>query len=192
MTDEKPEYELIAFWQDHEAGIQPPTLEQVRRHAEAFQHRTRLWNIWAYAGGLLTAVLWARILLLGRPSALQGFGEILIIAASLCWLYLVRKGRAARSVPESVGLNACMDFYRAELVRQRDFLLRSWRYFLLPIPGFVVLEINTALRSPNISPSQHIVFFAFLALSAGLVMAARRRQAARLQREIDVLSSTHK
>jgi len=187
VSSEMTVQDLMVFWQDHEVDIAPPSLAEVRRRPPRFQTGIRLWNVFQYVGGVLTILLYGRLLLLRTSSFLEGLGETLTILAGLCGLYLLRKGRSARSVPASLGLNACLDFHRSELARQRDFLLKSWRYLLLAVPGFIVLQIDAAVRLRYVTWSQRVGPFVIMALFLGLVVFARRRQANRLQREIDSL-----
>jgi hypothetical protein len=192
MTNEFVINNIRTLWQDHivETGTLP--LNEVRHRAREFQKATRRWNALWYLGASVAAVSFARFLLL-HPSVLARIGAGLGLAAVCLGIYLVHKGRSAQVVPEAMGLTTCIIFHRTGLERQRDFLLRSWRYLLLPIPGAVVFAIGVARSSP---PSLGIVpATLFVPLYAALTLGvakARRLHARRLQLEIDALNTAEK
>ena len=146
----------------------------------------RLWNALSYVMGAVAILAYARLLFI-HPSLLSVAGRGLIIVAIVAGAYQMHKGRSARAVPSDLG-STYIDFHLRELERQRAFLVRSWRYLLLPLPGTALLLVGSP--PPNLSVAGEFVFV--LALLFFGIMAARRRQARKLQREIDALADAER
>ena len=182
MANEVLLNEVIVTWQTHTVEVEIVPLEEIRRRAARFQRAVRLWNAFYYAIGAISVIAYGRLLFL-RPSLLSGFGISLILVGALCAMYQMHKGRSARPVPADLGV-AHVDFHRRELERQRDFLLRSWRYLLLPLPGLAVLFIAWRLPHQTLASAESAVL---VALYLFAIAMARRRQARKLQDEIDGL-----
>ena len=69
-----------------------------------------------------------------QPETLERAGDLLTIAALVYIAYRFRKQRLS-APPVALGRTNCVDFYRAELVRQRDLSKDSWGYLLPFVPG---------------------------------------------------------
>ena len=92
---------------------------------------------------------------------------------------------SAESLGTDVGMKSSLDFYRAQLERQRDLVGSVWRWALLPfVPGFLVLLIGQARAQP--ARVSFVVAYGVLALILGVGLHARnRRAAAGIQRLLD-------
>jgi len=59
---------------------------------------------------------------------------------------LYRKG-SPTAMPSDIGSATCLEFFRSELVRQRDLLRNVWTWYLIPmVPGYLALNVATALQ----------------------------------------------
>jgi len=191
MSNELVVNGIRTLWQDHVVETETLSLNDIRNRARKFQKVTGRWNLVWYVSASITAVSFARFLLV-YPSAIVRAGAGLGIAAAFLGIYLIHRGRSAQIVPDGVGLTTCITFHRTELERQRDFLLRSWRYLLLPIPGAILFAIGVSNRAPQVGilPEAGLVsLYAVLILG---VAKARQLQARKLQREIDALNAAEK
>jgi uncharacterized membrane protein YbjE (DUF340 family) len=94
---------------------------------------------------------------------------------------------SAASLQENVAINNSLEFYRAQLERQRDLLRSVWIWFLLPfVPGFVVGLIGYARAQP--SHQSATIVYSVLALILGIGLhLLNHRAAVRLQRVLDRL-----
>jgi hypothetical protein len=187
MANEVLLNELITTWQEHTVEVEVPSLDEIHQSVKKFQRTVRLWNAFYYAMGAISIVAYGR-LLFASPSLFTGVGSVLIIAGALCGTYQIHKGRSARPVPTDLG-STYIHFHRRELQRQRIFILKSWRYLLLPLPGVIVLMFAWRLPNALLANGQFVVLFALLIFG---VIGARRRQARKLQREIDALDAAEK
>jgi hypothetical protein len=174
------------LWQSDAVDEVRMPVAEVRRKAARFQNKIRMWNAFQYAAGILTIVGYGR-LLLGHPSLGGVFGILLLIAAPIAGMYLIHEGRSARSLPQDMALNSCLDFHRREVERQRDFLLRSWRYLLLPVPGMVVLSLQAGSAVPSVRWRGNFELAVIVIVFFLAVTMARRLQARKMQREIEAL-----
>jgi hypothetical protein len=184
MTNEPVLNEIVTSWREHDVSVPSPSLADIHRRAHVFQKRILLWNAFQYLMGAVTIVSYAT-LLFAHPSVRFGIAVTLIIAGCLFGMYRVHQERSSRSVPTDLGSLTFVEFHRNELLRQRAFLLKSWRYLLLPLPGIAVL-MSTQRPNSWLATGEFVVLFALTLL--GVVMA-RRRQARKLQTEIESLDA---
>ena len=188
MSDELAINGIRTLWQNHVVEADTLPLNEIRDRARKFQRSTHLWNLLQYAAAVIVVAGYARLLLV-HPSILVRAGSGLFIAAAFYGMYQMHKGRSARPVPAAAALTTCITFHRKELERQRDFLLRSWRYLLLPVPGAIVFAIGVASRPPYFGIVPAIASALLYAASVFAITQARQRQARGLQREIDALDA---
>jgi len=81
-----------------------------------------------------------------------------------------------------------MEFYRGELVRQRDFLREIWRWYLGPlIPGPAWLVVGAAWPTPAICRTWRFLggYALVAALAFFLIAQINLKAAGRLQKRIE-------
>jgi len=113
---------------------------------------------------------------------------------SLCMIYAAYhayKWTWPRNLPEEAPINTCLEFYRRELERQRDYSHRWWRSGLpiLRLLGVVMAAVGTGTRNAPPHPLLNALPF-FLALAIWVVafLLLRKKQGREnLQREIEEL-----
>ena len=184
MTDSLQEDPLQALWQSQSRGERAMSIEHVREGARRLERRVARRNRREYIAAVVVVfgygwILW-RV-----PFATARIGAGLIIAATIFICYRLHVHGSAESLRTDVGMTSSLDFYRAQLERQRDLLDSVWRWFLLPfVPGFLVLMIGYSLAQPARVP--FVVAYGVLALMLGVGLhALNRRAAAGIQRLLD-------
>ena len=161
-------------------------LSEIRTKAERLDTKTRRWNAVGAVSIVLLVIaevwqVWINAELLERT------GDVLTIAALLYIAYRYRTHhRAPRSA--ALGITNCVEFYRAELVRQRDVASDSRGYLLPFVPG-----VTLSLLAGNLQglPTLRMIGVAAFGVALFLGIAWWNAYAARtLQREIDALDAS--
>jgi hypothetical protein len=90
-------------------------------------------------------------------------------------------------IPAAAGDQACLEFYRSELVRQRDLLRGVWWWYLLPfVPGMLVITIGRVAAEPALAPGAAIGTLIALLLFLG-IGKLNDLAAKKIQQDIDAL-----
>jgi Flp pilus assembly protein TadB len=186
MTDSRQEDPLQALWQSQSRGEPAISIEHVREGARRLERRVARRNRREYIAAVVVVFGYGWILWL-VPIATARIGAGLIIAATIFICYRLHVHGSAASLQADVGLTSSLEFYRAQLERQRDLLHSVWRFFLLPfVPGLLVLMIGYSLAQP--ARVSFAVAYGVLALMLGIGLhALNRRAAARIQGVLDRL-----
>lgn len=175
--------EVWRLWQQQ--GREEPTLplDQVRTKAERLDARTRRWNV-------VTGVLFILLLIKGalevwtQTGTLEHAGDLLVLAAFVYVAYRYRKWRLA-APPMALGKTNCVEFYRAELLRQRDLSKDSWGYLLPFAPGITLAILDGVLED---RPTTDRIVLVLLGVALFLGIAWWNAHTARkFQNEIDAL-----
>jgi hypothetical protein len=160
--------------------------EALQRRVVAFQTRIRRRNIREFVAAAFVIAFFSSVLRRDVPLSSQ-LSYVLIICGALVYVsYLYRRG-TARSLPASATPAILTDFYRSELVRQRDLLRGVWSWALAPmLPGLILFFASNIASHP----SAWSMMLPFAAVGTGvflLIWCANRHAARELQREIDDL-----
>jgi hypothetical protein len=176
------------IWQSQPVEDVKMSAEVIRKRANKFEKKILWRNVGEYAGGLVTAVPLAYFFAKADQVLFRiAFG---LFIAGMAWVafQLHRKGSAKR-MPTALGTSSCLQFFRAELERQRDVVSNVWPWYLAPlVPGFVVYTVAYTLASP--SPASWAGLALLDAIVAALFVAVwkmNQRAARCLQRMIDEL-----
>ena len=124
------------------------------------------------------------------PLARMGWGLL-----SLCMIYAAYHAYQwmwPRNLPEDAPIHTCLEFYRRELERERDYNRRWWRSGLpfLLLLGMVMAAVGTGARN---APLRHpllnaIPFFVVLAIWVVAFLLLRKKHGAQnLRQEIEEL-----
>lgn len=163
------------------------SLAGVPLRADALMKATRMRTLAGSAGSIFVAIF-ITLNFFNFPSLLQRIGEGMIVVGALYMLYQVYIGRG-RTAPSGASASAREEFYRAELVRQRDF--HRGRYFwarmIIFTPGCLLLCFACANVDPQnkacLLNGMVIIVFCIIAVPANL------RIARKYQRQIDELDA---
>ena len=196
-TRNRRENELTNFWKNQPVDRVEMSLARVRQVADAFERRVQWRNFGEYAGCAVVIACFGYYISIFQTTLIRtGCG--LVMAGTLFVAFALHRRGAARTLPEELALQTCLDFHRHELERQRDLLRSVWSWYLLPFaPGLAVFEAGVlaqAMAQPNAAAheTRAITTFAIAIAGCSVVFVSigvlNRRAASKLQREIDGLA----
>jgi hypothetical protein len=162
------------------------SLREIRTKAERLETKTRRWGVMT-AVLVLLIVLWEAWQVWIQEEMLERAGDLLTIAAFVYVAYRFRRHRLA-APPVALGRTNCVDFYRAELVRQRDLSKDSWGYLLPFVPGVTLALFGGGFAARPTSQMIALIGFG-VALFLGIAWW-NAHTARMLQREIETLDAT--
>ena len=161
-------------------------LSDIRMKALHLDNGTRRWNAVGAASIVLLVVVetWQVWI---NEELLERVGDALTIAALLYTAYRYRRHHRA-APPAALGSTSGVEFYRAELVRQRDLAGDSWGFLLPFVPGVALSLLGGPVQDRPASQVFAIAAFG-VALFVGIAwlnaFTARKRQM-----EIDALDAS--
>ena len=119
-------------------GIKMST-EALRQRSGKFEKRIRLRNIREYVASLVAALAFGYFFVTTH-AVLFRVAYVLFIAGLGWVVFQLHRRGSARSMPAAMGTSTCLQFFRAELERQRDIVKNVLPWYLAPlVPGFVFL-----------------------------------------------------
>ena len=177
--------EVLALWQQQAREEQMVPLDDIRVKAERLDAKSRRMRVWMASFFILLLIKGAAEVWF-QDAILERAGDLMNVAALLYVAYRYRQQRLA-APPVALGRTNCVEFYRAELVRQRDLSEDSWGYLLPFVPGTTLAVFGRGFE--NRPPGQIIAIVVlgvavFLGVHGWNVHTARR-----FQREIDALDA---
>lgn len=186
MMESNSDTEILRLWeqQSREEHIMPP--DDIRTKAERLDKKSRRWR-------MATVVLFALLLIKGavevwtQEGILERAGDLLLMAALVYAGYRYRKQRLA-APPVALGRTNCVDFYRAELVRQRDLSQDSWGYLLPFVPGLALALLDGVLE-PRTTGQLIAIVAGFVGLFLGIAWW-NAHTARKFQNEMDALDAS--
>jgi hypothetical protein len=190
VTSEPPSSDLRTTWQNQpdEPGRIP--LEEIRQKAEKLQRKARREVLLFYAYGLLFVFFFGRSLARTNET-LPRIGLSLLIAWSFCFPYQAQKRIWPRNSAAALASTTCLDFYRRELERRRDYTRHVWRWLLGPLffslGVFLLPALIKAIENP-VFWLKLLPFGLLLAIWAAVYFPLRKSGLRKLQREIDALN----
>jgi hypothetical protein len=147
MTDHAPT-PAQSIWQNQPVeGIQM-SVDEIRKRAGRFERKIFWRNVREYLSSLIAMVLFANFYTRTHEVLIR-VAYVLFIAG-LAWviIQLHRKG-SSKSVPAQLGILASLQYFRAEMERQRETVQNVWSWYLAPlVPGFVVLSAGYVSSMP--------------------------------------------
>lgn len=190
MTNESPKNRLQDVWQCQPVEGIKMSVEEIRSRAGKFESKVVWRNLREYAAGAIVAVFFGFSFASTHDWLSRSAFALLIAGTAYVMYQLHRKGRA-RNMPGELGTGPSLQFYRAELERQRDLISNVWPWYLAPVvPGLLLLAIASAAHNPQ---PRHVAAVAFgyglIAAFFVFVWKLNAWAARRLQRTIDDLSA---
>src|SRR5262245_20999086 len=178
--------EILRLWQKQAREEHMMPLDEIRTKDERLDTKNRRWRV-------VGPVFFILLLMKGalevwiQEEMLERAGDLLNIAALLYVAYRFRKYRLA-APPVALGKTNCVDFYRAELIRQRDLAKDGWGYLLQFVPGVALAGFGRGLED---RPTSQMI--AVVALSILLFLGVawwNAYTASKLQNEMDALDAS--
>jgi hypothetical protein len=182
---------LQQAWQRQALDAPRINLAYLRHRTENLRRRSRMRNALEYVGGIAGIVFtlsfsWSFI----RPRPLMSLSIVLWVLAMIYVLVQWHRRASAQDPAGQLGTLDALQFYRQQLVRQRDARRGNWRWWLPPMAPFLVVMFVSFIVEVKPTP-----WIAIAGLAAwvvfGLSMAALtyEKVARGLQQEIDALDS---
>jgi len=181
--------DIKTLWRNQQTEYAPMPLDEIRKRAGQFHSRVCWRNIREYAASAFLVCIFGFYIWL-FPAPLMRLGSALIIVALLYVAWQLHRRGAAMALPAEASASAWTDYYRRELVRQRDALQSIWKWYLGPmVPGLVVFLLGAALQTP---PAAHKQEWISITITFGIVVfggvwALNAWGVRKLQRKIDEL-----
>lgn len=181
------EQELKSLWKSQPLDAETVSIDTIRGVAKGFHatisRRNRLEKFAAYLVMLVFGVF-ARTL----ETTTMRVGCVLIILGTLVILYQLRKRTGIGALPLQGVACTYVDYFRAELVHQREALRTVWLWYIAPtVPGVAVLVWGMAENDPSGFPWLPMV--AMFVVPFGVVVWMNLRAAGEIQQKIDELDA---
>lgn len=185
---ENPNNQTQQLWQSQPVEGIKMSAEAIRSRAGKFESRIQWRNIREYVASLAAAVAFGYFFVTTHQVLFRAAYVLFIAGLGWVVVQLHRKG-SARSMPAAMGTSTSVQFFRAELERQRDVVKNVWPWYLAPlVPGFVVMTAATVLARPSLAGLAAAAWLdGFVAVVFVLVWRMNVRAARCLQRMIDEL-----
>jgi hypothetical protein len=178
--------EILRLWQKQANQEHMMPLDEIRTKAERLDRKTRRWRGATTVLVILLVIIEAWQVWRGE-GMLERAGDLLTIAAFVYIAYRYHKHRLA-APPVALGRTNSVDFYRAELVRQRNLSKDGWGYLLPFVPGVALALLGDWFEN---RPTSHIIAIVAFGVALFLGIAWWNAHTARtLQDEIDGLDAS--
>jgi hypothetical protein len=192
-----PDDELRDLWQDQKVEGGKMSIDEIRYKASTFERAIRKRNMIEYIAAVVVFVSFG-IQMFIAPNEIMAVGNGLVLLGAAYVVYCLHTRGSAQSVPEEMGRETVLDFYRTSLERQRNLLLKVWTWYLLPfVPGVGLILVGAAIRDgvlnlehPTVRPWLALNVVAVFLICVGVflgVAAWNKRAARKLQSQIDAL-----
>jgi hypothetical membrane protein len=190
MPSDFPMKDPQEIWQNQPTEPLKMSASDLRRKALVRQSKARLEALSTIILGIILCVVFGWSFARAHEMlARMGWGLL-----SLCMIYAAYhayKWIWPQSLPEEAPISTCLEFYRRELERRRDYLHRWWRsglpLFLLL--GMVMAGVGTGARNAPPHPLLNALpFFLILTIWAVAFLLMRKKLGREnLQQEIEEL-----
>jgi hypothetical protein len=184
--EHEPDDDVSRLWRTQTGEETPMPLHELRARAGTLGRTVRRRNLLEYAAGVAVFVLFGRLAADGDAHVFVRLGAGLVVAATVFILFYMH---AKGWVPRAADDEASVEYYRAELRRQRDLLRAVWWWYLLPfVPGFLLITIGRVAADPERATRVAIGTLIALLVFLG-IGTLNARKAAKIQQDIDALDA---
>lgn len=194
MADDSSPEGLRALWQEQDNTGFSMEPSEIQRKFARLQGKLRRRKYLAYAICFGESICFAYWLIFANQPVVLRVGFVLIIVgvnflAGQIWL----DNRSRQKELEdsgAAGQTNCMDFYRAELVRQRNFHRGVWFWSRLValLPGLLLISIWSTVKGIRDGGGGLVVLIATPVLTI-LAIWVNYRVSRKHQRQIDVIDA---
>jgi hypothetical protein len=187
MNPREHDVDLKQLWQTFETEKTLVSAEQIHRSAQRFIRKNRRDLIARFVFALLAAAFCGTIFVNARLTSVRiiaGLVTAMLLATAVLRVYRAFKSTAGSRMP----WNACVEFYRSELEKQRAVAtVPAWQ---LLVAMLVIGWLGRNILTRSISDPTEILMHIVLLAAAGLIvlMAIRKLQGRRIQSDIDALN----
>lgn len=186
--------DLKTLWQTQPSEGGPMSLDDIRQRLRALDRTTRRKDLIMLVSGVVnTAAFTAAIWYLPRLRLVSA----IVIATVFYIVYQYNRRRPVRAATDEAAptaVQACVDYYRAALVRKRDMARDLWTWFLPPaILGQAALIAGFVIWPPNVPRRLVLMALPFWLLTDVIIFSFgwrnAQREARKTQRELDALDA---
>lgn len=180
--------ELKSLWKSQPLDAETVSLDAIRGAAKGFHATILRRNRQEELAGYLVMLIFGVFAWLQESTTMR-IGCILIIPGTLVMLYQLRKRAAIGALPGQDVAGTYVEYFRAELVHQRDALRAIWLWGIAPaVPGIAVLVWGMAEQDPSGFPWMPMV--AMFVVPFGVVFWMNLAAARKMQQKIDDLDAS--
>jgi hypothetical protein len=178
--------DLKDIWKSQDTEYAPMALDDIRAQAGKFHSRIRLRNFIELTAAVIVVATFGFYIWV-FPDPLMRAGSVLIILGTLYVAWQLRRRAKSHDLPGSEGASWA-DYYRSELLRQRDALGSVWKWYLAPlVPGMALFIVGLARVMPQAALGRLAAFAVVCAVFFVAVGLLNSWAARRLQKKIDAL-----
>ena len=186
--NDSPKSPMQEIWQCQPVEGLKISVEEIHHRAEKFEKKIMWRNVREHLSGLVAAVLFGSFFVKSHDPLFRTACGLLIAGLAYVAWQLYRKG-SSRNLPEHLGSESSLQFYRKQLEQQRDLAASVWSWYLAPlVPGLVLFAVSSALADPR--PRKLAALALYYGFCVALFIFIRQlhtRGARCLQRLIDEL-----
>jgi hypothetical protein len=143
-----PENDAQKLWQCQPVEGMQMSIQEIRKRSGKLERRVLWRNLREYVAAVFAIIMFTYFFV-ERHDLLYRTAFALFIA-SMFWIAIQLYRRAsAKRMPTGMDASTSLQFYRAELVRQRDVVKNVWPWYLAPlVPGFAALTLADVVSLP--------------------------------------------
>jgi hypothetical protein len=182
---------IQAVWANQPKEGFSMSVEEIRTRSNSLQSIVRRRNTREFVVGACLIVVFGAFAVFATTT-LARLGMLLTVAGVAYVLWRLHVVARVASDGEVAATQNWAQFYRSELLRQRDALSGVWRWYLGPlVPGMVVHWLSVGMKATDGNPVwPWVIAVGGLALCALVflsIASANKKAAAALQAEIETL-----
>lgn len=180
--------DIQSLWQNQPVSELHWTVDDLRKKARGLERSVLFRNLLEYAACVLVIGVFTGYWF-SFATPLMRSGSVLVILGTCTVAWQLHRRASAATLPQQLAQQGCSQFYRQQLVRQRDALRAVWLWYLGPlIPGTVVFRWGVETELSAGAPfARGLLANLAIALIFALVLLANWLAARRVQKEIQRL-----
>jgi hypothetical protein len=183
--------DLRQLWQRQALDAPRISLAYILQRTGSLERRTRIRNAFEYVGGIagVVWVLWSGWDFI-RPRPLMTVSIVLWVLAMIYVLAQWHRRASAQTPADQLGTLDALQFYRQQLVRQRDARRGNWRWWLPAFAPFLIVMFSAFIVEVHPTPWVAILgLAAWVVFGLTMTVLCYEKVARRFQQEIDALDS---
>ena len=194
MSSNPHEPDFKNIWQNQETEKAIMSVEEVRLNARKYMRRNQRDIIASSVFAVLTAVWCGTILMNARITPLRLVAGLVmaVMVTSTVWrlLQVYRRSRGKWSsviAGPNAAMTSCLEFYRGELERQREYARYPSSYLVIVFVVLVwIMRLALMQRRPDLY-RMVLPYILILAMGMIVLMALRKFQSRRVHDDLDAL-----
>lgn len=185
-----PNIQAQQIWQSQPVEGTKMSADVIRQRAVRFERKISNRNLRESIIALLVIAFFSYSFVT-TPGTLLRITWLLFIAGMIWIIIQLRRKGTPKTMPGAMGNFSSIEFFRAELERQRDLVKSVWRWYLAPlVPGYFALNLACIFVSPRPPRWGALALIDVIFVVAFAAVWKMNQRAARcLQRTIDELNA---